>query len=164
MTVPTPLLRRVVVGIGLLTFAWACLAIDARASYGGRTTADEPQYLLTALSLWEDGDLEITDELAAERYRTFHEAELPVQTQAVDDSGRLLSPHDPLLPVLLAVPMGMGGWVGAKLALAALAGALAALLTWVAVRRFDVPLAPAALTVGAFSLAAPLTAYGTQVY
>ena len=164
MRVPTPSLRAAVLAVGLLTAAWACLALDARASYGGQTTADEPQYLLTALSLWEDGDLEITDELAAERYRPFHEAALPVQTQAVDDSGRLLSPHDPLLPVLLAVPMGLGGWVGAKLALAAMAGLLAGLLTWVAVRRFDVPVAAAAVTVGAFSLGAPLTAYGTQVY
>jgi hypothetical protein len=164
MTAPATRLRLAVVAIGLVTTAWACLGLGARASYGGRTTADEPQYLLTAISLWEDGDLEITDELAAERYRPFHEAALPVQTQPVDDSGRLLSPHDPLLPVLLAVPMGLGGWVGAKLALAVMAGVLAGLLTWVAVQRFDVPLPAATVTVGAFSLGAPLSAYGTQVY
>lgn len=150
--------------VGLLTFAWSCLAVDARATDGAQTTADEPQYLLSALSLWEDQSLEISDELAAERYRPFHELRLPVQTQALDDSGRQVSPHDPLLPAVLAVPMGLGGWVGAKVALAALAGALAGLLVWVAVRRFAVPVPTAALVVAAFSLAAPLSAYATQVY
>jgi hypothetical protein len=60
--------------------------------------------------------------------------------------------------------MGLGGWVAAKGALAALAGVLAGLLVWLAVRRFDVPLGAAGLTVEAFSLGAPLTAYATQVY
>lgn len=157
-------LWRALVLVGLLTFAWSCLAIDARATYGAQTTADEPQYLLTALSLWEDRSLEITDELDDERYRPFHEARLPVQTQPLDDTGRQVSPHDPLLPVILAAPMGLGGWVWAKVALAAMAALLAGLLTWVAVRRFDVPVASAAVVVAAFSLTAPLSAYATQVY
>lgn len=157
-------LWRVLALVALVTFAWSCLAIDARATYGARTTADEPQYLLSALSLWEDHSLVVTDELDAQRYRPFHEVALPVQTEAVDGTGRLLSPHDPLLPALLAVPMGLGGWMGAKAALAALAGVLAGLLVWVAVRRFGVGARPAALVVLAFSLAAPLSAYATQVY
>lgn len=157
-------LRTFVVVVGLVTFAWSTLALDARATFQTRTTADEPQYLLTALSLWEDRSLEITDELAEERFHPFHEVALPVQTEAVDDSGRLLSPHDPLLPLVLAVPMGLGGWVGAKLALAALAGVLAGLLLWVAARRLRVPEGVAALVVLAFSVSAPLSAYATQVY
>jgi hypothetical protein len=157
-------LRTVLVVVGLVTFAWSCLALDARATRGARTTADEPQYLLSALSLWEDQSLVITDELAARRYEPFHEVTLPVQTEAVDSSGRQVSPHDPLLPALLAGPVGLGGWVGAKLALAGMAGALAALLVWVASRRFGVAPATAGLVVAAFSLAAPLSAYATQVY
>lgn len=157
-------LRTALVVVGLVTFAWSCLALDARATSGARTTADEPQYLLSALSLWEDRSLEITDELAGRRYEPFHEATLPLQTKAVGDSGRHVSPHDPLLPVLLAVPVGLGGWVGAKVALAALAGVLAALLVWVANRRFGVAPRTAAVVVAAFSLAAPLSAYATQVY
>jgi hypothetical protein len=157
-------LWRVLALVGLVTFAWSCVAVDARATYGAQTTADEPQYLLSALSLWEDQSLVITDELDAQRYRPFHEVALPVQTEAVDDSGRLLSPHDPLLPALLAVPVGLGGWVGAKVALAGLAGVLAGVLVWVAVRRFGAGARPAALVVLAFSLAAPLSAYATQVY
>ena len=62
---------------------------------------------------------------------------LPVQTEVLD-GGRQVSPHDPLLPLLLAAPMGLGGWLAAKLALAVLAGGVAALTVWVAVRRFGV--------------------------
>src|SRR6187431_3263530 len=87
--------------VAVVATAWALIALPARATYGARTTADEPQYLLSALSLWEDGDLDIADELAAQRWRDFHEAELPVQTEPLAD-GREVSPHDPLLPVLLA--------------------------------------------------------------
>ena len=63
-----------VVAVGLATAAWCAVAAPARATFGARTTADEPQYLLSAISLWEDGDLDIDDELAAERWRDFHEA------------------------------------------------------------------------------------------
>ncbi|HJS72576.1 MAG TPA: hypothetical protein VJ858_07610, partial [Acidimicrobiia bacterium] len=101
------------VGLGAMVAVITATGIGVRATYGAQTTADEPQYLLSALSLWEDGDLDISDELAAERYRHFHEADLPDQTLRLDD-GRRVSPHDPLLPVLLAVPMGLGGWVAAK--------------------------------------------------
>lgn len=161
---PVRRLRTAVALVGVLTFAWSCLAVDARATYGAQTTADEPQYLLSALSLWEDQSLEITDELAAERYRPFHELRLPVQTQALDDSGRQVSPHDPLLPAVLALPMGLAGWAGAKVALALLAGVLGGLLVWVAARRFAVPAGTAAVVVSAFTLTAPLSAYATQVY
>jgi hypothetical protein len=153
----------IAVAVGLVVAAWAAVAIPARATVGARTTADEPQYLLSALSLARDGDLRIDDELAARAYLPFHEVDLPVQT-VVRDDGSQVSPHDPLLPVILAVPMGLGGWAAAKATLAVLAGALAALLVWTAHRRFSVPLGTAALTVLAFGVTAPLSAYGTQVY
>jgi hypothetical protein len=149
--------------VGLAVALWAAIAIPARATVGARTTADEPQYLLSALSLAEDRDLAIDDELTAQRYRPFHEVTLPEQTQVLPD-GHQLSPHDPLLPAVLAVPMGLGGWAAAKAALAGLAGVLAALLVWTAHRRFAVPLPVAAGTVLAFGVGAPLTAYATQVY
>ena len=127
-------------------------------------SADEPQYLLTALSLGEDLDLDISDEIAAERYRAFHEVRLDPQTLPVNESGQELSPHDPLLPALLAPAVRVGGWVGAKLVLAAFAGATAAATTWVAVRRFDVAPRTAVAVVGAFAVSPPLVSYGTQVY
>jgi hypothetical protein len=150
-----------VLGVGVV--AWSAPLIAVRATDGGRTTADEPQYLLTALSLGEDRSLDIRDERADQRHRVFHEAGLPLQENLQPDGSRV-SPHDPLLPAVLAVPMVVGGWVAAKLALAAMAGALAAAMLWVAVRRFGVPLAVAVLAVATYSLAAPLAVYGTQVY
>jgi hypothetical protein len=149
--------------VALLAFAAALPGLGVRSTFGGHAAVDEPQYLLSALSLYEDGDLDIADELRGRRWATFHQAALPVQT-AVLDGGRQLSPHDPLLPLLLAIPMGLGGWVGAKVAMAALAGALAALTVWVAVRRLHVPLS---LAVGGVVVAAaspPLAVYATQVY
>jgi hypothetical protein len=155
--------RRACLAVGVVVAAWACIAIPARATYAERTTADEPQYLLSALSLWEDGDLFVDDEIAAERYRPFHEVELPRQTEPRED-GRELSPHDPLLPAVLAVPVGLGGWAAGKATLAVLAGALAALMCWTAHRRLGVALRVAAGVSVAFGVTAPLTAYATQVY
>src|SRR5215207_3922212 len=119
-------------GAAVIAVGAALLGIGVRATDGGQAAVDEPQYLLTALSLWEDADLDVSDELAERRYREFFTADLPVQTSELAD-GRQLSPHDPLLPLLLAVPVGLAGWVGAKVALSLLAGGMAALLVWVAV-------------------------------
>jgi hypothetical protein len=149
--------------VGVLAFAAAAAGTLVPATHGTRTTADEPQYLLTAISLAEGGDLDIADELAAGRWRPFHALALPEQTEPLA-GGRRLSPHDPLLPLLLAGPVAAGGWVGAKLAMAAMAGLLAALALWTAVRRLDVPVATATLAVGVFACSPPLAVYGSQVY
>src|SRR5688572_86577 len=110
-TEPTRRLAWLLLAVGVVVTAAAAIGIPGRATYGAQVSADEPQYLLTAMSLYEDRDLDITDELAAKRWRVFHEAQLPAQTKPLDN-GRHVSPHDPLLPLLLAVPMGLGGWVG----------------------------------------------------
>ena len=64
------------------TFIVAVSAINARATYGAKISVDEPQYLLTALSIAEDRDLDISDELAEERYLPFHE--IPLNQQTID--------------------------------------------------------------------------------
>ncbi|HZD24391.1 MAG TPA: hypothetical protein VE569_13485 [Acidimicrobiia bacterium] len=151
------------IGLAIVVAMVTGLGIGVRATYGAQTTADEPQYLLSALSLWEDRSLDISDELADERYRDFHEVELPQQTRALA-YGRRISPHDPLLPLLLAVPMGLGGWVAAKASLGILGGVLAALTAWTMITRFDVSEPVAFTTAGVFALAPPLAIYATQVY
>lgn len=155
--------RRCLVLLALAVAAWVAPGIAVPAARNAQTTADEPQYLMTALSLARDHDLDVADERAEGRYRAFHRVDLP-QQEAVRDGGVMVSPHDPLLPALLAVPMALGGWVAAKATLALLAGALAAAMVWVATRRFGVPSRAAIVTVLAFSAAAPLAVYGTQVY
>ena len=149
--------------VALVTFAGAAAGAGARATFGAQTTADEPHYLLTALSLAEDGDLDVSDEFRERAYLPFHALPLAPQARPAVD-GALIEPHDPLLPVLLALPMAAGGWVLAKLVLCAAAGALAAVTLWIAVRRFAVPVTTAAAVVGVLSLSAPLAAYGSQVY
>lgn len=149
--------------VGVVVMAWVAPGIGARASEGGQVTGDEPHYLMTAISLGEDGNLDIADERAESRYRDFHEQALPPQS-AVRDDGSRISPHDPLLPAFLAVPVLLGGWVGAKVAMALLAGLLAATLVWVAVRRFAVSAPLAALVVLVFCLAPPVSVYATQIY
>ena len=141
----------------------AAIGVPARSTYGAVTTADEPQYLLTALSLVEDGDLDISDELAAERWRDFHAADLPQQTRPLADGVRI-SPHDPLLPVLLAPAVGAVGWRGAQWTLVGVAGVLAALLVWTAVRRLGVRQTTAAVVVGTLGASVPLAVYGSEVY
>ncbi len=154
--------RRLVL-VALVVAAWVSMGIPVRATHGAQTTADEPEYLMTALSLAEDRSLDVSDERLSRRYRPFHEALLPVQTLRRADGSRV-SPHDPLLPAALAVPMRLGGWVAAKATLALLAGVLAASTLWVTVQRFAVPLRTATVTVLAFAVAPPLAVYATQVY
>ena len=149
--------------VAVLAFAAAAAGIGSRASYAAQTTADEPHYLLTALSLAHDGDLDVRDEFAAQEYRPFHEIALAPQARPLAD-GSLIEPHDPLLPAVLALPAAAGGWVLAKLTLAAVAAALAALLVWIAVRRFAVPVVAGSAVVGVFALSPPLASYGSQVY
>lgn len=156
-------MRRALVLVGVVTALWVAPGACVRATDNARTTADEPHYLMTALSLAEDRDLDVRDERSGQRYRAFHEIGLPLQEKVRDD-GRRVSPHDPLLPAVLAWPMALGGWLAAKLTLASLTGVLAAAMVWVAVRRFAVPLRVAVATVLACSAAAPLAVYGTQVY
>lgn len=142
----------------------AVAGIGARATYGARTSGDEPQYLLSALSLGDDGDLDISDELRDEAYRPFSEIGVDRQTTPLDPSGRQVSPHDPLLPIVLAPATALGGWSAAKATLAAVAGAVAAAAMWVSVRRFGVRPPVAALVVASTSVAVPLAPYGSQIY
>lgn len=164
---PSHVERRLLAGAmavaAALALAAALAGVPARATYGAQVSGDEPQYLLTATSLAEDGELDLRDEIDGEAYLDYHEVPIDPQSAQLDD-GRLVSPHDPLLPALLAPAMWAGGWVAAKAFLALVAAATAALTVWVAVRRLGVRAHVAALVVGAASVGIPLAAYGSQVY
>ena len=149
--------------VALGVFIVSLAGIPARATYGAQTSADEPQYLMTALSIAEDGDLDISNQRYSGAYRDFHEVLLPVQTVLHPDGSRV-SPHSPLLPLYLALPMRAGGWMGAKAALAALAGVLAGLLVWVGAARLRVRFGVATAVAIVLSLSPPLAMYATQVY
>lgn len=156
-------MRWALAAVALVGFAAAALGIAIPATDGQRAAVDETQYLLTARSIAEDGDLDLADELAFRRWQEFAD-EAPPQQTAVRPDGRAISPHDPLLPLLLAGPWALGGWVGAKVALAGLAGVLAAVMLWTAVRRLEVPLGVALPGVAVAAASAPLAVYGQQLY
>ena len=99
-----PMTRRTALVAGVV-FLVTLLGVPARATLNAQTTADEPHYLLTALSLWEDHSLDYGDERAEVRYWPFHSAILLVQAELQDDGSRV-APHDPLLPLVLAAPDG----------------------------------------------------------
>lgn len=163
MRVRTPSLRLAMVIVALVAFGAAAAGVGVRAAYAERTTADEPHYLVTAISIWSDGDLDVYDEFLHRDYAPFNGLMLRPQAEPTRD-GRLIEPHDPLLPVLLAVPTGLGGWIAAKLTLCLFAAAVAAATLWTAVRRFAVPVLPATVVVGLAAATVPLAAYGSQVY
>jgi hypothetical protein len=149
--------------VGVSVALWCSLGAFARATTGARTTADEPQYLMTALSLARDGDLDVANQRAAGDYRAFHAVGLPLQ-EAIQADGSRISPHNPLLPLLVSFPTTLGGWLAAKLVLAIVAGGLAALMLFVSEVRLGVERGIALPTVLAVSTSAPLAIYATQVY
>ncbi|MGQ0776947.1 MAG: hypothetical protein ACT4NY_21435 [Pseudonocardiales bacterium] len=156
-------LRPAMAAVAMLAIIAAALGIGVAPMPGEHLAVDEPQYLFTALSLAQDGNLDISDELTEQSWRDFTDVAPPVETVVLAD-GRQVSPHDPLLPLLLAAPVAVGGWVAAKLTLALLAGALAAATVWTAVRRFAVPLPLATSGVAVAAASAPLAVYGQQLY
>ncbi|MEL6893765.1 MAG: hypothetical protein AAFP84_19390, partial [Actinomycetota bacterium] len=157
-------LRVAVVVAALLTMFVASFGVGARSTYGALTSSDEPQYLLTALSLAEDFDLDISDEIERRAFEPFHEISLNTQTFPLNESGQRLSPHDPLLPLVAAPAMRIGGWLGVRILLVTIGGLTAALATWTAVRRFGVRPSSALVGVGSMMIGAPIAAYSTQVF
>jgi hypothetical protein len=66
------------VAVGAVTTGVVAMGIGVRSTFGGQAAVDEPQYLLSALSLWQDRDLDISNQLAAHAEQPFHQAVLPV--------------------------------------------------------------------------------------
>ena len=155
---------RAAVIVALLTMVVAAFGVAARSTYGAQTSSDEPQYLLTALSLAGDLDLDISDEIERRAFEPFHEISLNTQTFPLNESGQRLSPHDPLLPIIAAPAMWVGGWVGVRMLLVLIGGLVAGLTTWTAVRRFDVRPSSGVIGVGSMMVGAPIAAYSTQVF
>lgn len=99
-------------------------SIPLRASRGAEITGDEPFYLLTTQSILRDGDLDLRNQYAARSYEEFfdHPAGLWYQMEPLPD-GRLLSPHNPGLSLLLVPGFAIGGLRGAQTELLLIAAA-----------------------------------------
>lgn len=147
----------------LFALTVSALGITVRAADVGTAAVDEPQYLLSALSLWEDHNLDISDGRAQGRADAFYDGALPVQTSVLEGGARI-SPHDPLLPLLLAPAVGLGGWIGAKIMLSVMAGLLAGATVWVLGTRWRISPLLAGSVATLAGVSAPLAVYGHQVY
>lgn len=150
----------------LLVLVPGQLAVGMRASTTATVTGDEPFYLLTAQSLVSDGDLDLRDEYADRdvEMARFWDGTKPLwkQMEPAPD-GRLLSPHDPGLSLLISPAYALGGLEGVRRFLVvvwAAAMALAALLA----RRAGAPDWAALLAAVAVGAGTPGLVYASQVY
>ncbi len=135
-----------------------------RASRSASITGDEPFYLVTTQSLLDDHDLDLRNQYEFETYRTFfdHPDRLWRQAGPLPD-GRLLSPHEPGLSLLILPGFALGGLHGVQielLLLSALAFALAFVLAAVETRRPRLSW----VTVAVTGLTASPFVYATEVY
>lgn len=139
-------------------------AVGMRAADTGSVTGDEPFYLLTTQSLASDGDLDLRDEYAGREERAFWDGAAPLWKQmepAAD--GRLLSPHDPGLSVLVLPAYGLGGLRGVQRFLV-LVWAAAMACGAVLARRAGAPAWAAVAGAVVVGAGAPGVVYASQVY
>lgn len=162
-----PIPRRVFLAALVLALAFAGfnqLAVPLRASHGARVTGDEPFYLLTTVSLMEDGDLDLANDYQLKRYRAYfdHPQDLWHQSVPLAD-GRLLSPHNVGTSLLILPAYAIGGLDGAKRFLAALGGVTIGFALLLAYRA-TASLGAALLAATLLGVSAPLFIYSSQIY
>lgn len=153
-------MKRRAAALWLVFFAVYAATVDMRAFDGASYAGDEPHYLLTAKSIVDDGDFDLTDEYRSRGYAAFYPRTL--DPHGLLTQGRLNEPHGVGFPLLIAPAYAVGGAKGVEFLLAALA-ALAMLLAYrLAVRVVPDPWAlGATLAVG---LSPPMLAWSTAVY
>ncbi|MBI2864100.1 MAG: hypothetical protein HYX94_06010 [Chloroflexi bacterium] len=167
MRLLSPSRHRVAIAAILIGLAFALfnqLGVPLRASHGARVTADEPFYLLTTVSLIEDGDLDLANDYEQRRYRAYydHLEDLWRQSAPTPD-GRLLSPHNLGTSLFILPAYALGGLDGVKRFLALLGGitiAFTFLLAW----RATGDLRASFLAATLLGISAPVFVYSTQIY
>ena len=165
-SVPAPT-KAFLIGVVLISLFFACLyqlGVPLRATHGARVNGDEPFYLLTAVSLLEDGDLDLANDYDLHRYRAFfhHEQELWYQSRPTAD-GRILSPHNIGLSILIMPSYAIAGVDGVKQFLALIGGLTVGLMALLAHRATGYA-AASLLAASMLGFSAPLFVYATQIY
>lgn len=139
-------------------------AVGMRASATASITGDEPFYLLTTQSLLSDGDLDLADEYRNREYEKFWDGSVDLWRQMEPSAGgRLLSPHNPGLSVLVLPAYAVGGLVAVQRFLVVAWGAAMALAALVAVRMGASHAAAAVAGVGV-GAGVPGLVYASQLY
>lgn len=135
-----------------------------RASRTASVTGDEPFYLLTMQSLVSDGDLDLRDEYAGGEMSRFWDGTVPLWSQMEPaPDGRLLSPHDPGLPLVAVPAYWIGGLRGVQRFLVVLWAAAMAVASVLA-SRVGCPQWAASLGAIVVGAGTPGIVYASQVY
>ncbi len=111
-------------------FLFFALCLSSFAVYESRfseLTGDEPYFILMAHSLYEDGDLELTDEYRRKTSLEFMSRALGPQDWDPNRDGRLYSRHSPLPSLIILPAFILAGRTGAAVT-PAITGAVFALL------------------------------------
>ena len=147
----------------LLSVAYI-FSVDIRASRGASITGDEPFYLMTTQSLLADGDLDLRNQYESRSYTSFfdHADDLWYQSLPTPD-GRILSPHNPGLSVLVIPGFALAGLRGVQVQLMLLAAATMSLAFVLAYRLTGHRLICWAATLGV-GLTATAFIYATEIY
>jgi hypothetical protein len=153
-------MKRRAAALWLVLFAVYAATIGLPAFGHSDYAGDEPHYLLTAKSIVDDGNVDLTDEYRAGSYHSFYPGTL--DPHGVLTKGLLNEPHGVGFPLLIAPAWAIAGAKGVEVLLAAIA-ALAVMFSYrLALRVVPDPWAlGATLAVG---LSPPLIAYSTAVY
>lgn len=140
------------------------LAVGMPASAIAPINGDEPFYVISAQSLLTDGDLDLRDEYQTLEYWAWWQGKVPLWRQMTPaPNGRLVSPHEPGLAILVVPAFALAGVRGIQRFLVVLWAAAMACGASLA-RRYRVrPVA--ALTGGVVvGVGAPGVVYASQIY
>ncbi len=148
----------------VLTLAYSA-SIDIRASRGASITGDEPFYLITTQSLLQDGNLDLRNQYATRSYESFFDHADGLWRQSVPlDDGRVLSPHNPGLSVLLLPGFALGGLPGAQFQMVLMAALTWALAYVLALRLTGARPGLVWLATAAVALTATSFIYSSEIY
>ena len=147
----------------LLSVAYA-FSVDIRASRGASITGDEPFYLMTTQSIVADGDLDLRNQYDTRSYKSYfdHDDDLWYQSAPTPD-GRLLSPHNPGLSVLVIPGFVVAGLIGVQVQLLLMAAATMT-LAFVLAERLTGHRAICWFVTLAVGLTATAFVYSSEIY
>ena len=140
-------------------------SIDIRASRGASITGDEPFYLITTQSLLQDGNLDLRNQYATRSYESFFDHRDGLWTQSVPlDDGRVVSPHNVGLSLLVLPGFALDGLVGVQVQLVLIAALTWALAYVLALRLSGARPGLVWLATLAVALSATAFIYSSEVY
>jgi len=150
--------RRAALLLAVLALA-VFVAIDPYHRAVQPTESDEPQYLLITQSLVLDGDLDLANDAAGDRYRSFYEGPFP-SVHAIQVGRRFYPIRDLGLPVAAVPFFALGGRLGVMLLVSLVAAGLVAQL-YRLLRDLEIPARIALIATGLLAFTHPFLTYAS---